>query len=237
MSTRVLQLLAVAGIVALLISGCATQGPPQTESQTVALGEAESVRVEIMMGGGALLVRGGAEDLLEADFTYRHQSWRPQVEYSVAGSEGSLTIRQPSTLVVVPGGGVPAEWDLRLNSDVPMNMDITFGGGGGALDLGNLNLRRVDIKFGGGGAKIDLTGEWERDVDVSIIGGAGGVSLTLPRDVGVRVDVTRGLGSVDASGLRKEGDAYVNDVYGESDVTLQVDVVVGVGGVDLELGD
>jgi hypothetical protein len=237
MSTRALQVLAVAGIVALLISGCATPGPPQTESQTVPLSGAESVRVEIVMGGGALLVRGGAENLLEADFTYRRQSWRPEVEYSVAGGEGSLTIRQPSTLVMVPGGGLPAEWDLRLNSDVLMNMDITLGGGGGALDLGKLNLGRVDIKFGGGGAKIDLTGERESDVDVSIIGGAGGVSLTLPRDVGVHVDVTKGLGSIDSSGLRKEGDAYVNDAYGESDVTLRVDVVVGVGGVDLELGD
>jgi hypothetical protein len=237
MSTRVLQLLGVAGFVALLTSGCATAGPPQTESQTVALSGAEWVRVQIMMGGGALLVRGGADNLLEADFTYRHHSWRPEVGYSVAGSEGSLTIRQPSTLVVVPTGSLPAEWDLRLNSDVPMNMDITLGGGGGALDLGDLNLSRVDIKFGGGGAKIDLTGEWERDVDLSIIGGAGGVSLTLPRDVGVRVDVTTGLGVVEASGLRKEGDAYVNDAYGKSDVTLQVDVVVGVGGVDLELGD
>jgi hypothetical protein len=237
MSTRILQLLGVAGLVALLTSGCATAGPPQTESQTVALGAAESVHVEIMMGGGALLVRGGADELLDADFTYRHQSWKPEVEYSVAGSEGSLTIRQPSTLVVIPTGSLPAEWDLRLNRDVPMNMDITLGGGGADLDLGDLNLGRVDIKFGGGGAKIDLAGEWERDLDVSIIGGAGGVSLTLPRDVGVRVNVTRGLGSVDASGLRREGDAYVNDAYGESDVTMQVDLVVGVGGVNLELGD
>ncbi len=61
--------------------------------------------------------------------------------------------------------------------------------------------------------------------------------MRLPRDVGVRVHVTRGLGSVDASGFRREGDAYVNDAYGKSDVTMQVDVVVGVGGVNLELGD
>lgn len=237
MSTRVLRLIGLLAIMVLLSSGCATAGPPRTESQTVALGGAESVRVEIMMGGGALLVRGGADELLDADFTYRHQSWKPEVEYSVAGSEGSLTIRQPSTLVLVPTGSLPAEWDLRLNSDVRMNMDIALGGGGGDLDLGNLNLSRVDIKFGAGGAHIDLTGEWERDADVSIIGGAGGVSLTLPRDVGVRVNVTRGLGGVDASGFRREGDAYVNDAYGESDVTIQVDVVVGVGGVNLELGD
>jgi hypothetical protein len=236
-STRVLQLLRVAGIVVLLTSGCATAAPPQTESQTVALGGAESVRVEMIMGGGALLVRGGADDLLEADFTYRHQSWKPQVEYSIAGREGSLTIRQSPTLAIVPSGGLPARWDVRLNSDVPMSLSITLGGGGGDLQLGDLNLSRLDIKFGGGGANISLDGDWEKDLEASIGGGVGGVKLTLPSDAGVRVEADTGLGSVDARDFQREGDVYTNDAYGSSNVTLNLRIEVGVGGVELILAD
>ena len=237
MSIRVLQLLGVAGIVVLLTSGCATAGPPQTESQTVALGGAQSVRVEMIMGGGALLVRGGADDLLEADFTYRHQSWKPQVEYSIAGREGSLTIRQSPTLAIVPSGSLPARWDVRLNNDVPISLSITLGGGGGDLELGDLNLSRLDIKFGGGGANISLDGDWEKDLEASISGGVGGVKLTLPRDVGVRVEAESGLGGVDARDFHKEGDVYTNDAYGSSDVTLNLRIEVGVGGVELNLAE
>lgn len=164
----------------------------------MALGEAESVRVEMTMGGGALLVRGGAEDLLEADFAYRYQSWKPEVEYSIAGRDGSLTIRQSPPLAIVPSGSLPARWDVRLNSDVPMTLSTTLGGGGGDLDLGDLNLSRLDIKFGAGGADISLDGDWGRDLEANISGGVGGVKLTLPSDVGVRVVADTGLGDVNA---------------------------------------
>jgi hypothetical protein len=40
----------------------------RTESRSVKLGDAKSVRVEIKMGAGELKVAGGAKELLEADF-------------------------------------------------------------------------------------------------------------------------------------------------------------------------
>jgi hypothetical protein len=62
-------------IIAVLLtaSGCGSGvrvGELQTESQTVELGGATSVRVEIDMGAGELDVTGGAAELLEADFAY-----------------------------------------------------------------------------------------------------------------------------------------------------------------------
>jgi hypothetical protein len=82
-----------------------------------------------------------------------------------------------------------------------------------------------------------LSGDWQVDLDADIKGGAGRAALRLPRDVGVRVDVEGGLGKVNASGLKKDGDAYVNDAYGKSDVTLRIDVRAGLGAIDLELGE
>lgn len=73
--------------------------------------------------------------------------------------------------------------------------------------------------------------------NANIGGGVGGLKLTLPRDVGVRVDVEKCLSGVDASGFSREGDAYVNDAYGESDLTLFIDLKVGLGGVELNLSD
>src|SRR5208283_5039020 len=90
-------------VLALLVTaGCNTEnwdaGPPQTESQTVKLGEAKSARVEIDMPAGELSVGSGAKELLEADFSYGSPSSRPQVEYNVNAGQGRLTIRQPGSV-------------------------------------------------------------------------------------------------------------------------------------------
>ena len=48
-------------------------------------------------------------------------------------------------------------------------------------------------------------------------------------------DCFRGLGAIHADGFQKQGDAYVNDQYGRSPVTLQIEVEGGVGEINLEL--
>ena len=53
--------------------------------------------------------------------------------------------------------------------------------------------------------------------------------------VGARVRAEGGLGKINAEGLQREGDPYVNDAYGASDVTLDVDVRGGVGQINLEV--
>lgn len=139
-------------------------------------------------------------------------------------------------MVIIPSPNVGYEWDLRLNSEVPKSLGIEMGAGGGDLDLDDLNLTNLRIAMGAGSAEIDLTGEWERNLKVTIVGGVGGWRLRLPRDIGVRVDVDRGIGTVDATGLRSDDGVCVNDAYGTSEATLDVDIDVGLGGVELELG-
>ena len=68
----------------------------------------------------------------------------------------------------------------------------------------------------------------------SIHRGVGVVNLILPRDVGVRIEADSGLGGVNGEGLSREGDVYAN---GRTDVTLQIKAEVGVGGVELILGN
>jgi hypothetical protein len=53
--------------------------------------------------------------------------------------------------------------------------------------------------------------------------------------VSVRARAQGGLGKINAEGLQREGDSYVNDAYGSSDVTLDVDVQGGVGEINLKV--
>ena len=57
----------------------------------------------------------------------------------------------------------------------------------------------------------------------------------MPSEVGVRVRAESGLGKIYAEGFQREGEAHVNDAYGDSDVSLNVDVrgVVGWGNLEV----
>ncbi len=87
--------------------------------------------------------------------------------------------------------------------------------------------------MGAGQFTADLTGDWKKDLDAEIHGGVGHAIILLPEDVGVRVHATGGIGSISSGGLKRDGDEYVNDMYGKSPVTLRLDVSGGVGNIDL----
>ena len=227
---------------AVLLSSCGTQriGEMQTESQSVELDDAESVRTELRQGFGKLNLSGGAEQLMEANFSYNVAEWEPEVDYD-GGRQSTLTVQQGG----FEGDGTNLlglddarnEWDIRLNNGVPTNLSIEMGAGENDLRLGSLSLTALDLQMGAGVATVDLTGDWDQDLDVRIQGGAGAATLLLPRDIGVRVDAEGGIGEINASGLRQDGNTYTNDAYGSSDTTLSIDFEGGVGQVNLEVAD
>ena len=69
----------------------------------------------------------------------------------------------------------------------------------------------------------------------SIEGGVGEATVLVPSEVGVRVSAEGGLDKINAEGFWREGNSYVNDAYGESDDTLDVDVRGGVGQINLQV--
>lgn len=192
---------------------------------------AESVRVRIEMGAGELKLSGGASKLLEADFDYSGAEGKPDVRYDVTGNQGHLTITQAGAGVHF--GRTRNNWDMRLANDVPMELKIEMGAGQGSLRLGGLLLTKLDVEMGAGQATVDLTGNWKKDLDAKIEGGVGTATIRLPKNVGVRVHAAGGIGSINAHGLEREGDVYVNDAYGKSPVTLRLNVAGGVGTINL----
>jgi hypothetical protein len=122
-----------------------------------------------------------------------------------------------------------------MNDEVPTDLMVQVGAGESDLDLDSLTLTGVDLKMGAGKSTVDLTGDYAKGFDASIEGGVGEATVLLPSEVGVKAKAAGGLGGISAKGLKKVGDAYVNDAYGESDVNLSVDVKGGVGEINLKV--
>ena len=122
-----------------------------------------------------------------------------------------------------------------MNDEVPTDLVVQVGAGESDLDLDSLTLRGVDLQMGAGKTTVDLTGDHAQGFGATIEGGVGEATVLLPSEIGVKAKAEGGIGGINAKGLEKVGDAYVNDAYGESDVNFSVDVKGGVGEINLKV--
>lgn len=206
-------------------------GPQEHESRSVDLDKAERVRAVIKMAFGELNVRGGADKLLNADFTYTGAALKPDVQYRSSGSAGDLTVE---TRAGSPSGGsLKNRWDLRLNDRVPIDLRVEFGAGEADMNLGTLSMRSAEITMGAGTLKLDLRGKPANDYSVRVTGGAGEAIVYLPKDVGVSARASGGLGDISVQGLRKRDENYVNDAWDRAGVRIRLDIQGGVGSIKL----
>ena len=224
-------------LIALMLAGCTPKlrvGELQAESQSVELGSDASVRAEINMGAGDLKVTGGAEKLLDADFTYNVAELKPEVKFT----KGTLVIWEPGKEGRIDWQGIGNfrnEWSLRLNDEIPMDLRVELGAGSGNLKLAGLSLTNLDVRLGAGEYMIDLSGNWANDLNVTINTGAANTTLKLPSSVGVRVEVDPGPNVINTTGLTQDGKVYTNVAYGKSAVTMQVHMEPGIGQINLNV--
>ena len=210
-------------------------GKMQRDSKSVDLKDAQSARAQLKMGAGELNLTGGADQLMEGEFSYNVSDWKPKVSYDVSGERGELVVKQGSAEGGDLSGGARNEWDISLNDEVPTELVVQMGAGESDLDLDSLTLTGVDLQMGAGKTTVDLTGDYAEGFHASIQGGVGEATVLLPSEVGVKAKAEGGLGKINTEGLKRVGDSYVNDAYGESDVNLSVEVQGGVGQINLEV--
>ena len=258
-------------IVLLLLSACSVVenidtenfrqevGPVKTDSESIGRQGVESVDVTIKQAAGELTIQTGTESLVDTNFVYNIDEWKPEVNYTVTNvTDGALSIEQPSfKLTGIPDDSIKNEWYLTFNNVVPLAMDITAGAGKSDLDLSQLNLiqlkltagagsadvklpaknlSRVDLRSGVGLLTVDFRGEWLADSDITFEGGLGKTVLILPANIGIRARAKSGIGSINTVGNWTEDDGvYTNELYNETPNTLRLDVSGGVGQIELRL--
>jgi len=210
------------------------KGQVITESKSFEHGNASSLRAEINMAGGSLEIGGGSSQAMDATFTYDDGEWQaPQAIYVVDENGcGELIVKSEGG----PKHGMMIarnDWRLQLNDKLPLDLDVRFGAGQADVKLDALKLTAFKVTSGVGALMLDLNGEWTQSARGHVQGGIGSVRIRLPQSVGVRVETTV-IGKVQARNLMRDGDAYVNAVYGQSPVTLDLRVESGMGQIILE---
>lgn len=227
-------------VLAVAATGCVRvempRGAETTSSRSVALEGATEVRASIDMGVGTLDVHGTDTDLMRADFAYTNTSWEPEVDYSVSGGTGDLTVRTPSSLHLNLGVNNKNDWKIGLSRDVPLFLSVNMGAGETTLDLAGLDLRDLQVDVGTGETTIDLSGSPTHSLAGDINTGAGALTLKVPENIGVRiVGYKDGVGEYRADGFMQDGDALVNPAYETAKVKYDLTLRRGVGEVVIEM--
>src|ERR671921_2775293 len=161
-------------------------GKMHEESKSVDPKNAQTARAQLKMGAGELHITGGADQLMEADFSYNVSKWKPKVSYDVSGDEGKLVVRQGGAEGSNLTGEARNEWDISLNDEVPTDLVVRLGAGESDLDLDSLTLTGVDVRMGAGKSTVDLTGDYAQGFDATIEGGVGQATVLLPSEIGVK---------------------------------------------------
>ena len=194
--------------------------------------DAKSVRMSVKMPAGDLTMSGGADSLLNADFSFGSSWGEPKIEYSVHNGEGELSVEQEGGGTLVTNSD--NTWNLKVSDSIPLDLEVDVGAGRGVFRFAKVDLTRLELNIGAGQADVDLSGERAKDLEAEIQGGVGEATIRLPKDVGVVAVVHGGLGSIDTRGLKEEDGQYVNEAYGKSPATIHLSVNGGIGSIKLQ---
>jgi len=178
-----------------------------------------TLRVEALLDSTSLVegtVRLGSGEELEREF---------EIEDGVA-----VFTLQSEGVTIGPFAGMGDErgWDLQLNGDVPLDLEIGIGVGQADVDLTGLTVSDLDVSFGVGQTAITLPAEG--DFLARVDGAIGQVVIVVPRgmEARIRLDtalVTRQL----PQGYRCHDDVCTSPGYASADnrVDLEIDMAIG----------
>lgn len=198
---------------------------------------AKSLDVEIDFSAGDLIITGGSDEWLTGTIETNRKMFEPKFSYRKKGSTGHIGISQKAT-TFIGWKNIENNWNIQLTNEIPVILDIDMGVSDSMIDLSGIRLKELSIDAGVSDTTINLSGDWQESFDADIDLGVGDATILLPKDSGVRLKVSKGIGSMAAEDFISEGNGvYVNKAHSDSDVTINMDIDIGVGDVEIRLVD
>ncbi|MBN1286473.1 MAG: hypothetical protein JXB47_13830 [Anaerolineae bacterium] len=212
---------------------------PQTEIKTdrftAPVDAAASARIDIDLSVGDATVHALPEPgtLIDANLTYAGE-----IDFSVSGeAKKSVRLRQtrhsfagwldPSTWF----GGSPERrlrWDVGLNADIPMDLNVQGGLGAARLDLRDLKVTDLRVGCGAGTVRATLPAVGE-GYTAQLHGGAGALNIDIPEDAVLGTSVQGGIGSINIKiGAGAAVNAQIQGGMGSVNIDVPPDAAVRV---------
>jgi len=126
------------------------------ENRFIPLGEVDSLKMTIKFGAGKLDLISGQECVFEGNFQYDKSILKPNVQYEILGETGVLTLSQSIKKDLDLPFPYKNRWNLKLPSDVPLQLYINTATYSGYIDLTNLQIEYFHLNSGASQTNIEF---------------------------------------------------------------------------------
>jgi uncharacterized membrane protein len=210
---------------------------PAQRTTTLSRDGATALDLTLRLGAGEIVLDAGTDDQTLLQMTAGDGISTPPYDYSTTlyNTVRKVSIRGRHSF---PGSWCSDEsvssWDVRLNREVPVALDIGNKAGRTRLALGDLTLSSLKVRNGAGETRIDLAGYHGKNFDATIKNGIGSLVIRMPKESNLTVRIHRGMGDADVRGFMVEGDTYLTRTErpGAPQITFQIRQ--GIGSIRLE---
>ncbi len=206
----------------------------RTETIDEALKGGESAAVDISFGTGTLnlaALPAGSSGLIKGTLDLSRGE-RLALSHTAAGSIERLSLKSENSwgATLNTATNERKTWDLELNRDLPIDLQIDTGVGISTFDLTQMNLTQVQINGGVGEATVKLPQRGRYDVVID--GGVGQITVIIQQGLAARIKVDTGLGNIHVDGdFAQRDDEYVSANYGTAENRADVEINGGIGQI------
>ena len=224
-----------------------------TEQIEQPLEGAETANVKIESSIGALYIEAlsGSDNLVEGTiFAGKNETIHQYFKQSF----GEATYVLDSNLSVeVPYFNIDKSqytWDLELNPDTLLDLNLDLGVGESVLNLADLTLSDFDLNIGVGQATVDLpAGDYkafieggvgqavvvlpsEGNIRLNVQFGVGEIVILVPEGMALKAHVDRGIAGISIpSSYAQKGDVYTSPGYADTNNSIDLYLDQGIGNI------
>jgi len=208
--------------------------PQKPESLSIPSAGEEEFVLEISHGAGKLQIGAAptSPDLLNGTFQHGVNS---QVFHQGSVTKIQLTPASDPIDYLVPGNFHGMNWDIQLNTQVPVSIDLKGGANESILNLADVNVKRLDISTGASRTEVTFS---EKAVisRAKINAGVSEVDLHIPTPIAASISVHgKEMSSIHVDTLRfvQQGDHYESLNYATAEKKLDLEINPGLGQVNI----
>ncbi|MFL7794257.1 MAG: LiaF domain-containing protein [Anaerolineae bacterium] len=208
----------------------------ETEEATIPLEGADEARIHIGHGAGRLRVSSGASSdaLLSGSFgggleqKVKRESNMLDVKLSMCVSGAHFAFPW------MWGPGRSLDWEIDLNEEIPLSLDLETGASDTRVDLTNLRVTDLRLQTGASSSEITLPANAGHTKAI-IRSGAASVKVRVPDGVAARIKAGGGIADiqVDKNRFPRIDGVYQSEDYATAANKVDIDIETGVGSISV----
>lgn len=216
---------------AWMILGVTMRGRVISEQASVDLQGASEAAVKINHGAGELRIAGGAGMGLLASGTF---TGGLDQSSHLNGNTLDAHLSPPGPPFMFMPRFESYDWDLRLNSGIPMTLTLHMGANKAEVDLSS--VRVTDLKVETGASQAEITLPAHGRLRAKFNAGAASLTIRVPEGVEARIHATHGASNlqVDSSRFPRVGEDYQSSQFETAQNAAEIRIEAGAANIKVQ---